>query len=360
MCAPVVPSAIVGVTYADLSRHNGTVDWAAYPLSGVLLKVGGSDDGQYVDAAYAVEALNARARGKHLGHYWFNGTGGATADAKFFLANLAHYQSEDLLILDTEGEGNLPAWSPSKALTWFKTVRTAKPKARLVIYMSEALENEQDWSALVDFGVQLWVAFYGDKANGTIPSRQPHLRNWKTWLLWQYTSTATVPGLSSHVDLSTAATDVFPAATPAPPAPPTPKEEPVDTVGSFQYSPKGGFTLSMTQWREVPFNDQAGYSFVSNFVGVVHTDVAFAITGLPFGSTVQARFEVITYLNGKAVSTTFTNVVELQGSGGTAFPSFGDTVTLTADQRLRLVLLAQAPGAVVTRISASVLRFPKG
>lgn len=215
-----------GYIYADLSRWQGTVDFAHLGTSGTVLKVGGSDDGRYIDRAYKSFAAAARSAKKHLGHYWFNGAGDPATDARYFLANLTAYHDEDLLVLDLEGSY---LWTPSKALTWFKTVKAAKPKARLVAYMSASVTREHDWSALVKYGVQLWVASYGSNT-GSRPAGTPDIACWSKFLLWQYTSIGRLNGISGDVDLDWSPVNVWPAPTPAP----TP----------VHYTVKSGDTLS--------------------------------------------------------------------------------------------------------------------
>lgn len=222
-----------GYTYADISRWQGTVDFARLGVSGVILKVGGSDDGRYTDRAYASFAAAARHANKHLGHYWFNGAGDPAADARYFVSALQQYRDgADLVVLDLEGSY---LWSPSEALTWFKTVHAAHPKARLVAYMSASVTREHDWSALVKYGVKLWVASYGSNT-GSRPAGTPDIAYWTSFALWQYTSIGTLAGVSGDVDLDWAPSNLWPA--PAPTPTPTPKPKPV------KYTVKSGDTLS--------------------------------------------------------------------------------------------------------------------
>lgn len=216
-----------GYTYCDISRWQGTVDFAKLPYAGVILKAGGSDDGRYTDGQYVAFAKAARAHGKHLGHYWFNGAGDPAADAAYFVAHLASYKDEDLVILDIEGASR---WSPAKALTWFKAVKKAKPHARLVAYMSASVTREDDWSAVVAFGVKLWVASYGSNT-GSKPSGVPSIAHWTSFLLWQYTSIGHTSGIAGDVDLDWAPANLWPSA-PAPAPKPT------------KYTVKDGDTLS--------------------------------------------------------------------------------------------------------------------
>lgn len=236
------------INFIDVSRHNGTVDWAKVTSPAAILKVGGSDDGTYQDANYAANAKAARAHGKHLGHYWFNGGGKPEADAAFFIDHLAEYKAEDLIVLDVEtwDQGRKTYWSPAKALAWFKAVRKAKPKARLVVYMNSSLTRTEDWGSLVAYGVSLWVAQYG--ANEGRADGAPRIGCWKTYLVWQYTSVGTEGGIKGDVDRNLADANLW---TPLP----------------IRYTVKQGDNLSIIAAKYKPITWQAIYAANRALIG---------------------------------------------------------------------------------------------
>lgn len=336
------------VLYADASRHNGTIDWSRLTVERVFLKAGGSDAGTYADAAYPTFARAARAVGKLGGAYWFNGTGTPAADASFFLSHLADYRDGDLVILDVEDMIGEPgtAWSPDKAMTFFKTVRRAKPRARLVAYMNQSVENGADWGQVVTYGVELWLAHYG-KNDGTIAGSGGFtLKHWSKPLLVQYTSVGRTPGFSGDVDLSYAEHSIFGE-----------DQDVVDNSGSGSFSPAKPLPISTTGWTNWIVDAKGNYTFCQDFEGLLDVDVATRIEGLPTGATVQARFAVVTYTNGKPGAVSYSDVVELQGSPGAAFPAFSDKIRVHANQRVRLIFAAQQPGAAVARVGLSIARF---
>lgn len=144
-------------------------------------------------------------------------------------------------------------------------------------------------------------------------------------------------------------------------SPLTPKDpDMASTAGSYTYTPKTPLALSTSKWLEVPVNGIGGVTFVANYDGLVWVSVATRFRGLPYGSTAQARLEVVTVVKGKVTEVAYSDVVELQGSDGDAYPSFSDGVELHHDQRLRLVMLAQIEGVKVVRTAATVFRFQKG
>lgn len=336
--------------YADASRHNGTIDWSKVTI-GVLLKASGSDDGVYADSAYASNAKAARAHGKLVGHYHFNG-GSPAAAAAFFVDHLVGYEDGDLVVLDIENEGSMPAWTPAQALAGFKAIRARKPKARLVAYMDEDIENREDWSAVVAYGVELWLAHYG-RNDGTITgSGSFALRHWPKPLLVQYTSAGRAAGFSGDLDLSYAPSPLTPPSAPQ-------EDDVIDNKGSGTYSPKVPLLISTTGWTNWAVDDKGNYSIgPAGFSGLVDIDVATRIEGLPQGHVMQARFVVVTTdTAGKVTSAQYSDVVELQGSSGAAFPSFSDKVVVHANQRVRLLFTSQVPGAVIRRVGLSVARF---
>ena len=73
------------------------------------------------------------------------------------------------------------------------------PANRLLVYMSSSLLGA-GWGAVAALGTRLWVAQYGpnDGNAHSTPGSGP----WPSWGLWQYTSTATVPGIAGSVDMN--------------------------------------------------------------------------------------------------------------------------------------------------------------
>lgn len=198
------------LTGINLSHWNGPVDFTKLTTDFVLLKVGGSDDGQYTDSAYASYAAGVRALGKPLGHWWFNGTGAPASDAAYFVGALQQFQDGDLCILDVEGETGIAGipWTPSEVLSFLNAVATLKPTARLVVYMSASVTRDHDWTEVAKLA-GLWVASYGAD-DGTIPTSPPDIHYWTSYLVWQYTQFGAVPGIGGWVNLNLAPATTFP------------------------------------------------------------------------------------------------------------------------------------------------------
>lgn len=164
----------VDVSYAQGNYRPGTEDF-------VIVNASRANIGLAVGSKYRNQVANARAAGKHVGHYFFNGNVDPVRCANYFVDNLA-YVKGDSLWLDVEAEGstNTPAWSPAQALAFVNQVK-ARTGVTPGVYLNQSLMNSHDWSAVVATGAPLWIAYYNP--------RPPAIRWWPTWAVWQYTST---------------------------------------------------------------------------------------------------------------------------------------------------------------------------
>lgn len=142
---------------------------------------GGLDVGSF----YHAQVDNARGVGVEIGHYFFNGDGDghatATQCADFFIDNLYGYRTGDALVLDVEYEEstNTAAWTPDQVLAFAQRVYQ-RTGVKIGVYLNLSLIRGSDWSAVVDFGCWLWVAWPGDESEIVTGA-------WPEWTMWQYT-----------------------------------------------------------------------------------------------------------------------------------------------------------------------------
>jgi peptidoglycan hydrolase-like protein with peptidoglycan-binding domain len=184
----------------------------------VIHKAGGSNSGRYTDSQYLTNVPRIRAAGLPLGHYWFNGEGDPTADADYFVANLASWDRSDLLALDVEGESGTAGtpWTPDKAKAFCDRV-LARTGVHPHVYMSASVTRQAGWDALAAAGYPLWVASYG--SNSGKPESLPTIGGWSDWNGWQYTSLFPGVGDMSEFKQFAGAVPVAPGTTtPVPPA----------------------------------------------------------------------------------------------------------------------------------------------
>lgn len=166
--------------YRGAAVRDESVDPRPSNLSGVLQQ-SRANVGLTVGSCYRAQVALARAAGRHVGHYFFNGNLDPVVCADFFADNLA-YVAGDSLWLDIEDEASTGtrAWSPAQALAFLNQVKT---RLGVVpgVYLNKSLMDAADWSAVVAAGAPLWIASY-------TPSPPP-IRWWPDWTVWQYTST---------------------------------------------------------------------------------------------------------------------------------------------------------------------------
>ena len=205
--AVAVPSALVSVGSAaaaaplhgiDVSGWQETVDWAAVRRSGRLFAFAKATEGQtFVDRTFATNRVGMAAAGMVLrGFYHFArpDRNSAAAEAAHFLRTVGPLGPGEVPVLDLEvapGPG-VGDW----AAEWLALV--AKGTGRTpVLYSYQSYLYSIPTARLTQY--PLWIAAWG-KNDGTLPTSPPKTDRWSTWTWWQYTSNATVPGVTGRVD----------------------------------------------------------------------------------------------------------------------------------------------------------------
>jgi lysozyme len=205
----------------DVSRFNGTIDWAKVRADGVRFAFVAASRGSGKDCAVAPDDCGtdpnfdanyaaARAAGVRVGPYhrvFVNGDNeaellaDARAEADVFIASVGSLTKKDLApAIDVETPFDVPGPNGLKKWlrVWVKRVHKqlgAKP----LIYT-----NTSSWSAtgstqeFAKRGHHLWVANWGVKSP-SVPAG-----NWagRGWSVWQYTSSGSVAGISGRVDMN--------------------------------------------------------------------------------------------------------------------------------------------------------------
>lgn len=165
----------------------------------------------YVDPSCDPIIQQAIALGKPWGVYHFakNHFSGAIEQANFFVDNCIGYINKGMLILDYEREDNNVtdvAW----ALTWLRQVE-ARTGVKALIYMSESVLNEADWSPVSNENYGLIVANYWWWGNIITNFGKPAFPNPQvTWVapngenvqnvMWQFTSEGRLDGYGGNLD----------------------------------------------------------------------------------------------------------------------------------------------------------------
>jgi peptidoglycan hydrolase-like protein with peptidoglycan-binding domain len=174
----------------DVSYAQGAISQATFAaMSGidrVVLRASRADSALAQDSVYGGNVARARAAGKKIGHYHFNGHVGSIAtQAQFFLSHLS-WAAGDVAVIDVETEGGVTQrYTPAETLEFAQAVH-ARLGVWPWVYMSQSVTNEDNWAAVAAV-CPLWVASYSSSLG--------RIGYWKNWVAWQYTSSGSVAGL---------------------------------------------------------------------------------------------------------------------------------------------------------------------
>ncbi len=192
-CTTVCPSpqTLQGV---DVTSYNGVVDWNQVESSGVSFALVRAADGLYADPNFANNYAGAKAANLIRGAYqFFRPEQDPVAQANLLLQAIGTLGPGDLPpTLDvevTEGVGS--ATIVYGVQTWANKVQMATGRAP-IIYTTSSF-----WASIgypKGFASsRLWIASWGVTCPD-VPSP------WYAWVFWQYTDSATVPGIATPVN----------------------------------------------------------------------------------------------------------------------------------------------------------------
>lgn len=151
---------------ADVSRYQGTIDWANMPPI-AMIKMSGGDDGLYMDSDAASNYTQAKAHGKGVGGYHFIGwTLGASAEATYFLQAMSPLAENDVYALDIEA---IKIADPVSYVTEMVDLISSRIGVFPLLYMNLSTLRSYNWSALLA-KCGLWLADWNNDPAGTIPN----------------------------------------------------------------------------------------------------------------------------------------------------------------------------------------------
>lgn len=165
----------------DISNFNG-VDF-------VIVKA--TEGVGYVDKSCDTLYQKAKAQGKLLGIYHFARPdlgNSAEQEADYFIDNVKGYLNEAILVLDWEAKA-LEAKTLNYPVSWAKAFLDrvyARTGVKPMIYMSESIVNDRDWSSVANADYGLWVAKYSNN--------KPNCKWWKFYAIWQYGDNGNING----------------------------------------------------------------------------------------------------------------------------------------------------------------------
>lgn len=205
----------------DVSRHQGTIDWAQVAASGQRFVIAKATEGLLsVDPTYATNRAGAMAAGLVFGAYHFARPdlhpNDPIGEADHFVDTAQLGPGNIVPVLDLERSGDLTqtqltAW----ILAWLGEV-SARTGVRPMVYTSPNgwANRTGDTTAVADAGYTLlWIAHW------FVSEPRVPANDWQGngWAFWQYSNCGTVPGISGCVDLDWyTSSDFTPVTIPSP------------------------------------------------------------------------------------------------------------------------------------------------
>lgn len=164
----------------------------------------------YTNPEFNGHAKQTLSAGKKLGVYHFiRNDSDIKKQANYFLTTVKPYIGKAMLVLDFENTTGSTIQNQAGvglAKQWLDYVYQ-QTGVRAVLYTGLSCENALDWSSVVKANYGLWIAQYNNY--DAVIGYQPRdlygsLKNWKTAVMFQYTSTGRLPGWNGNLDF-----DVF-------------------------------------------------------------------------------------------------------------------------------------------------------
>lgn len=200
----------------DVSRWQGSINWdkvkASGLVSGVMLKAVSTNrklskrkDGLYIDPTFERNYAECKRVGLPVGVYYYTyATDKDMADAELTLLKTAltgktfelpisvDVEDNKIKKLSTQALTDLSAYALATVERWgfYALLYVGLNFAQTELYMGGAALRKYD----------VWLARYPSDKSKTKPEDKP--KTDFSFGMWQYTSTASVPGVSGNVDLS--------------------------------------------------------------------------------------------------------------------------------------------------------------
>lgn len=159
----------------DLSNNNAPSDIKNYPADAYIFKA--TEGTNFTDSYCDKLVQQCIKRNIPFGVYHFMDGSNWQKQADHFINATKGYVGKGLLVLDYEMYGRQ---GTAIAKKWLDYV-TEKTGVKPLLYTSQSVTNEENWSAVVKADYGLWVAQYASKLG--------KVGYWSTVAMWQYTST---------------------------------------------------------------------------------------------------------------------------------------------------------------------------
>lgn len=179
----------------DVSHYQGSIDWDAVadgtPISYVYLKA--TEGASLVDDTYERNLQEARRVGLSVGSYHFYRPNVSWEEQFRNLTSVVRLEDQDLVpIIDIEHRGSVSYDTFISDLKQFVDKVTAYYGKKPLLYTYHNFYNRYLTGEFTDY--HFMIARYR--------SDSPTLDDGKDYIMWQYTSTGSIPGIRGHVDRS--------------------------------------------------------------------------------------------------------------------------------------------------------------
>jgi lysozyme len=186
------PNVVKGI---DVSVYQGNIDWAAVKGSGIEFAIARVSDGTFKDTKFDQNWPAMKAAGLIRGSYQFFEPGGdPNAQADLMIQKVGMLGAGDLpCVLDVEATGGQSAATiVANIHTWFDKIKAGTGKTPF-IYTGKYFWKDNVASNADFADIPLWLAAYVSPCPNTPDP-------WTSWVMWQYSSTGNIPGISGNVD----------------------------------------------------------------------------------------------------------------------------------------------------------------
>ncbi len=197
---------LVSYTGVDVSKHNGTIDWAKVKAAGIdfaILRAGnrgyGSEGKLLTDSSFETNAKAATDNGIAIGAYIFSEAitvEEAIEEADLILSMIEPYNITYPVIIDIEDIANDTGRNESLTPTELTDIVLAFcNKIESAGYTPMIYGNLKGLIGMLEFerleGIEKWYAYYGNELYFPYDVS-----------IWQYTSSGVVDGIEGKVDLN--------------------------------------------------------------------------------------------------------------------------------------------------------------
>ena len=179
----------------DVSHYQGTIDWNQVArrnrISYAYMKA--TEGATYVDDTYAYNIREARRVGLSVGSYHFYRPNINWQEQFANLTSVVKREDQDLVpIIDIEHRGSVSSEAFIRDLKAFVAKVTEYYGKKPLLYTYHNFYNRYLLGEFSDY--HFMIARYR--------SDSPTLNDGKDYIMWQYTSTGSIPGIKGNVDRS--------------------------------------------------------------------------------------------------------------------------------------------------------------